>query len=146
VLLPLAAADPGDQFPPLPLQAFTVGRARELHGSTVTALGRVDKPPLTWDGLTLIGTAGPGDGTERGAVLTGERFDIRQGGRLVVTGRLLAIDHPTSTINGTAFPGFTAIRVETRRARLQGRGVPGQVLQGQPMGYFFGSRYGFSSR
>jgi hypothetical protein len=68
LLLALAVADPGDQFPPLPLplHAVTVGRARELHGTTVTALVRVDGPPMTWWGLTLIGTDGPDDGTERG--------------------------------------------------------------------------------
>jgi hypothetical protein len=79
LLLALAVADPGDQFPPLPLHALAVERARQLHGTTVTALVRVDSPPLTWEGLTLIGTAGPDDGTERGAVLTGEHLDIRQG-------------------------------------------------------------------
>jgi hypothetical protein len=114
VLSLLLAADPGDQFPPLPLHAVTVERARELRGSTVTALVRVDAPPLTWDGLTLIGTGGSDDGTERGGVLTGEHLDVRQGGRLIVTGRLLVIDHPPGAINGTAFPGFTEVRIETR--------------------------------
>jgi hypothetical protein len=114
LLLALAVADPGDQFPPLPLHAITLERDRQLHGQTVTALVRVDKPPLTWDGLTLIGCEDQEDGAERGAVLTGEHLDVRQGGRLVVTGRLLVIDHQPSTINGTAFPGFTEVRVETR--------------------------------
>jgi hypothetical protein len=80
----------------------------------VTALVRVDKPPLTWDGLTLIGTGDQDDGAERGAVLTGEHLDVRPGGRLVVTGRLLVIDHPPCMINGTAFPGYSEIRIEMR--------------------------------
>jgi hypothetical protein len=80
----------------------------------VTAVVRVDKVPLTWDGLTLVGVEDQDDGTERTAVLRGEHFDIDQGRRLVVTGRLLVIDHPPTVINGTAFPGFTEIRVETR--------------------------------
>jgi hypothetical protein len=78
LLLALAVADPGDQFPPVPLHALTVERARQFHGSTVTALVRVDKPPLTWDGLTLVGVEDQDDDTERGAVLAGEPFDIRQ--------------------------------------------------------------------
>jgi hypothetical protein len=102
----------------------------------VTTLIRVDKPPLTWDGLTLIGTEDPDDDTERGAILTGEHLDIRQGQRLIVTGRLLVIDHPPWVINRTAFVGFTGIRVETRphwpapvvpggcHPELTGRAVP----------------------
>jgi hypothetical protein len=44
LLLVPSVADPGDQFPPLPLHVLTVERARQFHGPTVTALVRVDAP------------------------------------------------------------------------------------------------------
>jgi hypothetical protein len=55
-LLALAVADPADQFPPLPLHAVTVERARQLHGTGLVLL------PMTSAGLAAaLKSSGAGD-------------------------------------------------------------------------------------
>jgi hypothetical protein len=77
---------------------------------TVTFL--VAKPSYTWRGLTIVGAADRPDGAERGAHLAGWRYDLEEGKRLTVPGRLRVIDHAPAFVNGQLVPAWVEVRVE----------------------------------
>ena len=71
---------------PIDLDGLSLERARHLHGRFVVASFTIAKPLDTYPGLTSIGAADRDDGAERGAILRGRRFDVREGQRLNVVG------------------------------------------------------------
>lgn len=97
---------------PIDLGALSPERARVLDGKAVTASLLVQKPPYTLLGRTVVGAADRDDSVERGAVLLGRRFDVKEGSRLVVRGTLRAMYHEPDTVTGTAVPGWWEVRVE----------------------------------
>ncbi|MCE9567331.1 MAG: hypothetical protein K8U57_35465 [Planctomycetes bacterium] len=80
ILLAVCAAD----LRPLDLGGMTLDRARILDGKPVTVSFIVGRPTYTLLGRTRVGAADRNDDVERGAVLLGKRFDVKEGERVVV--------------------------------------------------------------
>ena len=85
---------------PVDLDTITVEHARRLDGKPVVAGFVVSKPSYTLLGMTVLGAADRGDDIERGAVLDGNRLDVKEGERTVVVGTLFVFRHGATTVNG----------------------------------------------
>src|SRR4051794_21376326 len=75
-------------IPEVPIDHLPLDRARALDGEVVTGTLLVGKPPCVLDDRTLVGSpeVRVGD-AERSAVLTGERYDLKEGRSTRVQGR-----------------------------------------------------------
>jgi len=96
---------------PINLDTVTIERARTLNGKVVVATFLVAKPSYTLFGKTMIGAADRDDGVERGAVLTGRRFDIEEGKRVVVIGMMKVLRHRADFVSGVFVTEWFEIRV-----------------------------------
>ncbi|WP_439631441.1 hypothetical protein [Gemmata sp.] len=96
---------------PLDLGSMSIDRARTLDGQRVAVTFIVAKPVYTLNGFTIVGAADRDDGAERVAVLVGRRLDVKEGGRIVVAGRLRVIRHRGDGVAGVVVPAWDEIRV-----------------------------------
>jgi len=115
MLLPIILTVCALDYHPLELGGISLDRARTLDGKAVTVSLIVAKPVYTLLGRTMVGAADRDDDVERGAVLLGRRFDVKEGERLVVRGTLRTIYHPPCFVGGVAVAGWWGIRVEEGR-------------------------------
>ena len=97
---------------PIDLDTISIDHARTLHGRRVLATFLPTKPPHLDRGTTTIGAADGPDGSERGAQLRGRRFDVREGQRLEVMGRLRVTDWPAVFVGGVLVPGWVGVTVQ----------------------------------
>jgi len=100
---------------PLDLGVMSLDRARFLDNKPITVSLIVEKPAYTLLGRTIVGAADRDDDAERGAVLLGRRFDVKEGERLVVRGTLRVIYHPPCFVGNVAVAGWWEVRVEEVR-------------------------------
>jgi len=115
MVLPILFAVLALDYRPLDLGMMSLDRARTLDGKPVTVSFLVATPPYTLLGRTVLGAADRDDDVERGAVLLGRRFDVREGERLVVRGTLRTIYHPPCFVGSVAVGSWWEIRVEEVR-------------------------------
>jgi len=110
LIMAVALSFAGDE-PQIPLDTIAMDRAEELDGQIVVASVLTAKPIFVYSGRTLIGGPDHLDGIERGIMLNGERFDLREGERITVRGRLRVIDHPPALVGVVFVPAWREIRV-----------------------------------
>jgi hypothetical protein len=60
----------------------------------------------------LLGADDLPDGVERGAILKGKRYDISEGQRITVSGKLFVIDHEACFVGKVFVSAWTEIRTE----------------------------------
>src|SRR5262245_15863552 len=97
---------------PIPLERLSIDQAQTLNGQEVTVTFIVAKPTYTWKGRTIIGAADQPDDVERGADLKGERYDVKEGKLITVTGKLRFIHHPPAFVGVVLVEAWYEIRVE----------------------------------
>jgi alpha-D-ribose 1-methylphosphonate 5-triphosphate synthase subunit PhnL len=96
----------------IPLDTISLEKARDLDGKKVTASLLIAKPMWMLATKTVVGGPDQLDGIDRGIVLDGERYDLNEGKRITVTGRIYVIDHPPAQVGTVFVPAWTEIRVE----------------------------------
>lgn len=79
---------------PLAMKSLTPLDARNLNGKVVTVSFVVGRPTFACKGITTAGPAESPDQIERVVILKGERFDVRPGETLTVTGTMRLLTHP----------------------------------------------------
>ena len=100
---------------PIDLGGMSLDRARGLDGKPVTVSLIAAKPAYTLLGRTMLGCADRDDEVERGAILMGRRFDVKEGERIVVRGTLRVVRHRGDVVNGVIVPAWWELRVEESR-------------------------------
>jgi hypothetical protein len=111
-VLALVYPDPGRMLPPpIDLAAVTLEAAREMNGTAARFVFTVGCPPWAGDGVACIGPGDMPDGSERSAVLVGERRDINVGDWVEVVGVLRVLHRPAETINGVELPVWWQVTV-----------------------------------
>jgi hypothetical protein len=94
---------------PIFFEWLSEARARQLHGQWVTVRLRIDSLSREYRGFTLHDCLNRDD-LHRAVWFLGQP-EIDATRPLTVRGRLFVIPHKPSVINGTAFEGFTEIRL-----------------------------------
>ncbi len=90
---------------------MTAADARRPLSRRVTITLTVAEPPFTWKSWTVCGAADRPDGLARGAVLKGERCDVREGDTVTMTGTLRYRVHPPSKVGRRTVPGWVEVSV-----------------------------------
>jgi len=112
----LSAQHTDDVVVRVKFDTITLKDAELLAGKTVVTTFVVKKPAFTWgEGKNLRTVTAPADGSqfERTVILKGNRLhDADLGAKLTVVGTLRVIQHPSATIGGIQFGGFTEVRIE----------------------------------
>ncbi|MDB5308578.1 MAG: hypothetical protein JWO38_2780 [Gemmataceae bacterium] len=90
---------------PVALDFLSLEQANRLAGRRVTVSLLIDTPVYCDGERTIVGGADRPDEVTRGVIHRGERYDVDEGDRITVTGRLRVVEHRVAVVNGVFVAG-----------------------------------------